>query len=227
MNMSKLRIVIDERERKSGIPKLLQGIGLDAEIKTILVGDYIVAPETVVERKSIKDLISSIFDGRLFDQCARLCKHYKNPLMIIEGNIDEIEKITENPLIFYGALATIAIEFKIPIIPTPSAAHTAKLLLSMCARKDQEQTGPYIKKIKKSIDVPTQQISLIASLPGVGPKIAAKLLERFGTPLEVMNASQSELARIDGLGSTRARKIRSMIGTKSTRHKKTGQKKLS
>ena len=103
MNISKLRIVIDDRERKSGIPKLLQGIGINAEIKTLPVGDYIVAPETIVERKSISDLISSVFDGRLFDQCTRLRKHYKNPIIIVEGNIDDIEKITENPLVFYGA----------------------------------------------------------------------------------------------------------------------------
>ena len=108
MNISKLRIVIDDRERKSGIPKLLQGIGINAEIRTLPVGDYIVAPETIVERKSIGDLISSVFDGRLFDQCTRLRKHYKNPIIIIEGNIDDIEKITENPLVFYGALAAVA-----------------------------------------------------------------------------------------------------------------------
>ena len=110
MNISKLRIVIDDRERKSGIPKLLQGIGINAEIKTLPVGDYIVAPETIVERKSISDLISSVFDGRLFDQCTRLRKHYKNPIIIVEGNIDDIEKITENPLVFYGA--EFAIKFQ-------------------------------------------------------------------------------------------------------------------
>ena len=104
MNISKLRIVIDDRERKSGIPKLLQGIGINAEIKTLPVGDYIVAPETIVERKSISDLISSVFDGRLFDQCTRLRKHYKNPIIIVEGNIDDIEKITSHPLktVSYG-----------------------------------------------------------------------------------------------------------------------------
>ncbi len=227
MNISKLRIVIDDRERKSGIPKLLQSIGLDAEIRTLPVGDYIVSPETAVERKSMKDLVSSVFDGRLFDQCARLCKNYKNPVMIIEGNIDDVEKITENPLVFYGALAAVAMEFKIPIIPTPSAAHTAKLLLSMCASKGSLPQGPYIKKIKKSVNVSSQQMSVLASLPGVGPKLAARLLERFGTPLKVMTASYSELVRTEGLGSARAKKIRKMIGSKSTSHKKTGQKKLS
>ena len=72
MNLKKLRIVVDEREKKSGIPDLLKGIGINLEIKTLPVGDYIVAPETVVERKTISDLVSSVFDGRLFDQCNRL-----------------------------------------------------------------------------------------------------------------------------------------------------------
>ena len=55
MNLKNLRIVVDEREKKSGIPGLLKGIGIKLEIKTLPIGDYIVAPETVVERKTISD----------------------------------------------------------------------------------------------------------------------------------------------------------------------------
>ena len=91
MNLKNIRIVIDEREKKSGIPGLLKGIGINLEIKTLPIGDYIVAPETIVERKTISDLVSSVFDGRLFDQCNRLKEHYKFPILLIEGNIDEIE----------------------------------------------------------------------------------------------------------------------------------------
>ena len=116
MNLKKLRIVVDERERKSGIPDLLKGIGINLEIKTLPVGDYIVAPETVVERKTISDLISSIFDGRLFDQCNRLKEHYQFPILLIEGDFDEIEELTENPFVFYGAISSIALDFKIPVI---------------------------------------------------------------------------------------------------------------
>ena len=147
MRIEDIRIVIDERERKSGIPKLLQTIGIDVEIKTLPVGDYIVSHETIVERKSINDLMSSIFDGRLFDQCNRLKEHFQFPIIVVEGNVDEIESISENPLVFYGALSTVAIDFKIPIIPTPSASHTAKLLVSLASRKNASK-GPLLKKIK-------------------------------------------------------------------------------
>ena len=209
MRIKDLRIIIDERERKSGIPKLLQKIGINVEVKRLPIGDYIVSHETVVERKSISDFISSIFDGRLFDQCNRLKEHFQFPIILLEGNVDEIETITENPLVFYGALSTIAVEFKIPIIPTPNASHTAKLLVALSSRKDSIK-GPLLKKIRKSNDIQKQQLSVLCSLPGVGEKTAIRLLEKFGSPLKVLSASTKDLSKISGLGESRAKKIKKM-----------------
>lgn len=225
MKLENLRIIVDDREKKSGIPELLKSIGLNVEMKTLPIGDYIVAPETIVERKSIRDLIASVFDGRLFDQCTRLKEHFENPIVLIEGNVDEIEEITDNPLIFYGALSTVVLDFKIPVIPTPSAAHTAKLLVSMCSRKDAPK-GPYLKKIKKSPDLERQQLSSLCSLPGVGEKFAVRMLEKFGTPLKVFTATTAELAKVEGLGEVRSKKIKKVLDTKSKHLKKTNQKTL-
>jgi len=225
MKLDKLRIVIDERERKSGIPDLLRAVGINIEMKTLPVGDYIVAPETVVERKSIKDLISSVFDGRLFDQCNRLKENFQFPIILMEGNMDEINEITENPLIFYGAVSSIALDFKIPVIATPSADHTAKLLVSMCSRKEIPK-GPFLKKIKKSNDIQKQQLVVLSSLPGVGEKLAIRMLEKFGSPLKVFNASSTDLAKVQGLGNARAKKIKKMLEVKSKHLKKSSQKTL-
>ena len=225
MKLENLRIIVDTRERKSGIPDLLKSVGLNLEMKTLPIGDYIVAPETVIERKSIHDLISSVFDGRLFDQCSRLKEHYQFPMILLEGNVDEIEDITENPLIFYGAISSIVIDFKIPVIPTPSATHTAKLLVSMCSRKETAK-GPFLKKIRKSTDLEKQQLSSLCSLPGIGEKFAIRMLEKFGTPLKVLNASTSELAKVEGLGEARSKKIKKMLETESKFLKKSNQKTL-
>lgn len=225
MKLDKLRIVVDERERKSGIPDLLRAVGINIEMKTLPVGDYIVAPETVVERKSIKDLISSVFDGRLFDQCNRLKENFQFPIILMEGNMDEINEITENPLIFYGAVSSIALDFKIPVIATPSADHTAKLLVSMCSRKELPK-GPFLKKIKKSNDIQKQQLVALSSLPGVGEKLAIRMLEKFGSPSKVFNASSTELAKVQGLGNARAKKIKKMLEMKSKHLKKSSQKTL-
>ena len=217
---------MDEREKKSGIPDLLKSIGLNIEMKTLPIGDYIVAPETIVERKSIRDLMASVFDGRLFDQCSRLKEHFEHPIVLMEGNVDEIEEITENPShILWCTISTVVLDFKIPVIPTPSAAHTAKLLVSMCSRKDTPK-GPFLKKIKKSSDLQKQQLSVLCSLPGIGEKFAVRMLEKFGTPLKVFSATTADLAKVEGLGEARAKKIKKTLDTKSKYLKKSNQKTL-
>jgi len=225
VKLDQLRIIVDEREKKSGIPDLLKAVGVNIEIKTLPVGDYIVAPEIVVERKSIRDLISSIFDGRLFDQCNRLREHFQHPVILMEGDVDEIEEFTENPLVFYGALSSIALDFKIPVLPTPNATHTAKLLVSMSSRKEAAK-GPFLKKIKKSSDLQRQQLSVLCSLPGVGEKLATRMLEKFGTPLRVLCASSVDLSKVEGLGKERAKKIKEMLESKSKFLKNSNQKTL-
>ena len=225
MKLENLRIIVDEREKKSGIPELLKSVGMNLEMKTLPIGDYIVAPETIIERKSIRDLMASVFDGRLFDQCSRLKEHFEHPIVLMEGNVDEIEEITENPLIFYGAISTVVLDFKIPVIPTPSAAHTAKLLVSMCSKKEPHK-GPYLKKIKKSSDIERQQLSVLCSLPGIGEKFAVRMLEKFGTPLKVFTATTADLAKVEGLGDARAKKIKKMLDSKSKHTKKSNQKTL-
>ena len=239
MNLKESRIVVDEREKKSGIPDLLKATGINVEMKMLPVGDYIVAPETIVERKTIRDMMASIFDGRLFDQCQRLKEHYQFPILLIEGDVDEIEELIEfyfknkngnmekksGGTWFYGVISSVAIDFRIPIIYTPNALHSTKLLISMCTRKEIIK-GPFLKKIKKSSDLQIQQLSVLSSLPGVGEKIAIRMLEKFGTPLKVLSASTTELSKITGLGEARAKKLKKILQAQSKHLKKTSQKTL-
>lgn len=253
MKLSDLRIVADERERKCGIPALLREAGLGLEVRTLPVGDYIVGPEAIVERKSVHDLVSSVFDGRLFDQCARLRDNFALPLIAVEGNPDEVEAVAENPLVFYGAVSRVAIDYRIPIVPTPSASHTARLLVALAARCAEARAaagayaggggsggggggggdgatppipqGPYVKKIKKHDDTERQQLSALASLPGIGEKLAVRLLGRFGTPLAAFNAPLADLAKVDGLGTARARRIRGMLDATSRHHSADGSQR--
>ena len=77
-----MRIVVDKRERNSGIPELLKQSGVFVDFATLKVGDYIVFNNVVIERKTVPDLLSSFYDGRLFIQCSQLVKHFSSPLLI-------------------------------------------------------------------------------------------------------------------------------------------------
>ena len=127
--------------------------------------------------------------------------------------------------VFYGALSSIAIDFKIPIIPTPNASHTAKLLVSLSSRKESSK-GPFLKKIRKSGDLHQQQLSILCSLPGVGEKLAARMLEKFGSTSNSLNATSVELSKINGMGEARAQKIRKILDAAGKDLKKTDQKTL-
>jgi DNA excision repair protein ERCC-4 len=222
-----VRIVVDERERNSNIPELLKNAGAVIDFTQLKVGDYVVSSETAVERKTVRDLISSIYDGRLFLQCSELVKHYQKPLLVVQGNIAELAEAPEDmedtdtkmhaermPLA-YDALITVATEFRIPIIHTPSAEQTAQLLVTLVNRSLSEgkATGPLLRKIKKENPTYIQQLSVLASLPGVGEKLAARMLKKFHTPIRALNASAAELATIPGFGLARAERVRKILNT--------------
>jgi DNA excision repair protein ERCC-4 len=222
-----VRIVVDERERNSNIPELLKNAGAVIDFTQLEVGDYVVSSETAVERKTVRDLISSIYDGRLFLQCSDLVKHYQKPLLVVQGNIAELAEAPEDvedtdtklyaermPLA-YDALITVATEFRIPIIHTPSAEQTAQLLVTLVNRslREGKATGPLLRKIKKENPTYIQQLSVLASLPGVGEKLAARMLKKFHTPIRALNASAAELATIPGFGLARAERVRKILNT--------------
>ena len=78
------RVVVDVREVRSSLPSLLHGQNMIVVPCMLTVGDYILTPDICVERKSIKDLISSFKDGRLYTQAETMLLHYKNPMLLIE-----------------------------------------------------------------------------------------------------------------------------------------------
>lgn len=222
-----VRIVVDERERNSNIPELLKNAGAVIDFTQLKVGDYVVSSETAVERKTVRDLISSIYDGRLFVQCSDLVKYYQKPLLVVQGNIAELAESSEDMEdidvklyaermpIAYDALITIAMEFRIPTIHTPSAEQTAQLLVTLVNRslREGKATGPLLRKIKKENPINIQQLSVLASLPGVGEKLAARMLKKFQSPIRALNASAAELATIPGFGLTRAERVRKVLNT--------------
>ena len=216
------RIIVDERERSSRVPGLLRQAGAVTDFAHLKVGDYVISTETAIERKTIRDLLNSIYDGRLLVQCSDLVQHYAKPLIIIEGNIlnlaDEsssLEDSLPNDRIYLvtETLARVALDFRIPMINVPSAEYTSQLLLTMLNKTFEEgkNNGPLLKRIKKSNPVQVQQLSILSSLPGVGDILAVRMLKNFITPRRALTASAAELARIPGFGSARAIKVRKVL----------------
>lgn len=77
-------VIVDMREFRAPLPGLLYRYGVKVVPCMLTVGDYILTPKICVERKSIADLIGSIKNGRLFDQCKNMSRYYDYPTLLIE-----------------------------------------------------------------------------------------------------------------------------------------------
>ncbi|PWU81790.1 MAG: heavy metal resistance protein CzcA [Candidatus Nitrosopolaris wilkensis] len=234
-----VRIVVDERERRSRIPGLLRQAGAVTDFAHLKVGDYVISSETAIERKTIHDLLNSVYDGRLLVQCSELVQHYTKPVIIIEGNIlnlsdgagaavEDILDDNERIYLINETLAKVALDFRIPIINTPYAEYTSQLLVTMVNRalEGGANKGPLLKRIKKTNPVQIQQLSILSSLPGVGDKLAVRMLERFLTPRRALTASAAELARLPGFGTARALKVRKILDSHDYKSVEPAQRSL-
>lgn len=215
-----IRIVVDERERRSRIPALLRDAGAVTDFAQLKVGDYIISAETAIERKTIFDLLQSIFNGRLLLQCSELIKHYAKPVIIIEGNIMNLSdrsvsndiQDSERIFLINETMARVALDFRIPIINAPAAEFTSQLLVAMANMAlNGVSKGPFLKRIKKANPVRIQQLSILSSIPGIGDKLAMRMLEKFSTPRHALTAPAADLARIPGFGTSRAIKMRRIL----------------
>ncbi len=80
------RIVVDHRERSSGVPELLAAHDrVDLSFAELAIGDYVVDDRVIFERKTIDDFAKSIIDTRLFRQASRLNRASHRSAFIIEG----------------------------------------------------------------------------------------------------------------------------------------------
>ena len=100
----KPEIIVDFREAFS-IKLKLSELGSRVVEKSITPADYVLSENCAVERKTLKDFLRSIYDGRLFEQVERLAKAYEKPILIVEGYTLQGLEDVENPKIFWGALA--------------------------------------------------------------------------------------------------------------------------
>lgn len=201
---------VDFREKEMG--KLLEAQGLEVTLRNLEVGDYVISDRLAIERKTAQDFVASIIDPErnLFRQLSDLSKTYEKPIMILEGR--DLYTRQMNPASIQGALASIAVDFGIPIIPSEDQNETASIIAMLAAREHKEGHEPKLHGHKTARTLKEQQEYLVSAIPSVGPAVAKKLLKHFGSVERIMTASQDELQEVELVGPKIAERIRELIG---------------
>jgi DNA excision repair protein ERCC-4 len=219
------RVVVDVREFRSSLPSLLHGRSMVIVPCMLTVGDYVLSPNIVVERKSVGDLISSFKDGRLYNQCETMFAHYKSPMLLIE--FDQNKSFTLEPFAdLSGSLSSmntatdlqskivlLTLAFpKLRIIWSSSPYETAEIFERL---KAQEPEPDPIAAVQAGLDrdsmkaeeqaFNTEPQEMLSVVPGITPKNITGLVLEMDNVREVANMTAEELE--PHLGTEAARQV--------------------
>ncbi|MBS3134288.1 hypothetical protein J4214_03585 [Candidatus Woesearchaeota archaeon] len=214
-----IKIIIDHRERPSGIIKELIKRGLEVEEKQLEVADFIIQSKTIddkivsigIEKKSLNDFLNSIADKRLIKQLMNLKDNFDIPLFILEGNDNIYALRNFHPNAIRGMLASIIIDFQIPVLNTKGCKDTASFLEIIAKRLEKKRSFSSLLGKRKQLTLKEQQELLIETLPGIGSVLSKSLLSEFKTVKKIINANEKKLQNVKKIGAIKARKIREVI----------------
>ena len=205
-----MKITVDYREKGSGIVDLLWKEEVAVQVKKLSYGDYLINDAITMERKTARDFLISLIDGRLFNQMSNLKKHCIHPILLIEGNPFKTG-LDFDEMAIRGTLISIQAIWYVPIIYSRGKEETKNIIL-MIGRQEEAcmdvvpLRGGYRPKRLKS-----KQLFILQGLPKVGPTVAKRLLTHFKSVSRVMKATVEELMQVEGIGKISAEKIKETL----------------
>lgn len=214
------RVVVDVREFRSSLPSLLHGRNMVVVPCMLTVGDYVLTPNICIERKSVRDLISSFNNGRLYNQAETMLQHYKNPMLLIE--FDQNKSFTLEPFAdlsqsaaavamaapdLQAKIVMLTIAFpRLRIIWSSSPYQTAEIFEEL--KKQQDEPDP-IKAVQIGLDEGEDPESktfnqapqdMLRAVPGItgNEKMLQRITFNVGSVLQLANMSEGELNELCG-----------------------------
>ncbi|MFX0210734.1 MAG: ERCC4 domain-containing protein [Candidatus Hodarchaeota archaeon] len=208
----KLQVIVDTREAASIVPRALKRMNIQLLPNALPIGDYIVSDRVCIERKTVQDFVASIVDGRLFEsQLIELNSAFERPIIIIEGQFEQLGS-SMNPQAIRGALSSIILDFKIPIIQTNNAIETAEWILILAQREQRRfKRKPTIVSSSAGLSDNEIRARLLSTIPGINLSRAYALLNSFRSIKELASQDPLTIQQTPGIGKKLAKKINDIL----------------
>jgi len=220
-----MKLIIDSRENSELTERVIekaQSLNVPFEKQWLEIGDY-VFNDVCFEAKSSFDFIQSIVNKRLWNQLDNMDRAYVNNLVIVYGSFEDgfrkhlehiktnMNKTAQRVILrkkFFGSMSKIILDTDCSIIWVRDALTAAELIAVVCKMQphDREVYIPRIVKQKK-ISTTDLRVDVLSTIKGVSDKKAKLLIKKFGSIMEIGEATPSELSEIDGIGNVLAKRI--------------------
>ena len=185
-------IQYDKNEVRSGVPLVLADEGAELEATTLEVGDYAVpALGLCFERKTVGDLIQSVYSGHLQKQMLDMTARYPRAYLLISGSFldyyaDRGGGVTPNHWV--GMLSSIATRYDgLRIVQLDTDKLLAKTLVKIVEKSadGKSVTIRHTELLKNQLRSEDVAVRVLCGFEGIGVKRAQKLLEDDGVRTSV------------------------------------------
>ena len=235
-----MMILVDSREhgprgltstRKSRARDYYSTKGYDCEIQQLTYGDYLFNDQVVFEYKLIDDLMKSITNGRLFDECVNQTVTYPYSYLIVEGDLqDYILDTWESYIVrkqytydyqkyikstyarYEGAIRRVQTICPVLYASSESVAFQEMLLQAQkCC--ESKHYGSEVKNMVKSASAVD---SVLCSIKGVSSKKARMIKETLNIKClsDLINQESEDFNKVRGIGEKSSHNIYEFIHKK-------------
>ena len=136
----KVLVDVDHRELASAVAASLRLQDVELQSTTLQHGDYRIGERVLIERKTARDFVASLLDGRLLEQASRLVAASPRAILLVEG-AELFSQRSVHPNALMGAMACLVIEFGLPVITTANGQETARFIAVAARREEALITG--------------------------------------------------------------------------------------
>ena len=200
-----MKILIDDREDDERLNMLLEDeFFIDATVKRLYSGDIVIQEndyEIAIEVKTRQDWINSIKDRQVQKESLQMRKFpFRCVVIYDDGKWNKFFTKDISYAQHYGNMASLTFRYKTPVFMCETKKSFIECIkaIARSVEKIDEPIEPPIMIPKDSRDA--MRVTR-AIKNGVGEKMARKLLDKFGTPGQIFNASDEDLDEVPRLSA--------------------------
>lgn len=218
-----------DRHEPTKIKIALKKLGIPIEVKTLKVGDYQFY-QYIVERKSVSDLLNSIYQGRLYNQLYNLMKlEGYFPLLFVVGKIPPTQKwkkkkgktvrenmsfpeIAKKEKLIISNLSLAFTSFHIPVYICKDNNQFVKYIENMYYRCNKKIKGLKPVSHRQSRSIEDIKSDIWTCFPNIG-RTKANFLSKEYKLKDISNMSIERLSKIKHISEKLAEIIYNVFTT--------------
>ena len=173
-----------------------------------------------VDCRVFQDQLEALVNGDLGEEGAESLRGHAltcpdcSMLLKVHEHVSRLEKGTDidiNRSSIRGAMLTIQTIFYLPIVYSRSCTESVQMMQNIARQLEKNADVTPLRGGYRPRKLASRQLYVLQGLPGIGPRLAKRLLKRFGSVSKVLRAPVESLNTVEGIGLVTAEKIKEVL----------------